>query len=387
MPMEEPNTIHSPEASLDDLLAERPASPFARAALLAYVFLIVYASLYPFSGWQNDNLAALSDLIRQWPRYWTAFDALTNVLGYIPLGMLIVFALYPVCRRSFSVAIASVAGALLSASMEITQYFLPSRVTSLLDFLTNAGGALIGALIGALMIPLLLEKGRLRLLRKRWLYNEATREILVLGLWPMAQIYPQAYLFGLGQILPILSFWINDFFDISIDLGSFLINDMDLSPEQFLLAETIITACGCTGAVLISLSILSRHAPKVRLAGLLLAAAICAKALASAILFKPEFAFSWLTPGAQGGLVIALIMLYGFSFAPHHVQRRLAILMLSISLIVVNLIPINPYFIVTLQTWVQGKFLNFNGAAQFLSLLWPFLMLWILLNKKLPDRK
>lgn len=385
--MEENSISTDPTTSFDELIAERQASPFARAALMAYLFLIMYASLYPFSGWQNDNLAALLDVIQQWPRYWTSFDALTNVLGYIPLGMLIVFALYPVCRRSVSVVIASAGGALLSATMEITQYFLPSRVTSLLDFLTNAGGSSIGAIIGALMIPLLLEKGRLRLLRKRWLYTEASREILVLSLWPMAQIYPQAYLFGLGQILPILSFWINDFFDLSIDISSLLINDIDLSPEQFLLAETIITACGCTGAVLIALSILNRHAPKVRLAGLLLVAAICAKALASALLFKPEFAFTWLTPGAQGGLVIAAIMLYGFSFAPHHVQRRLAILMLGISLTVVNLVPINPYFIVTLQTWVQGKFLNFNGAAQFLSLLWPFLTLWILLSRKLPERK
>ena len=32
----------------------------------------------------------------------------------------------------------------------------------------------------------------------------------------------------------------------------------------------------------------------------------------------------------------------------------------------------------TLQGWVQGKFLNFNGAAQFLALLWPFMALWFL---------
>jgi hypothetical protein len=50
----------------------------------------------------------------------------------------------------------------------------------------------------------------------------------------------------------------------------------------------------------------------------------------------------------------------------------------------VNTIPANPYFVSTLQGWVQGKFLNFNGAAQFLSLLWPFFTLWFLL---LPSHK
>jgi hypothetical protein len=54
--------------------------------------------------------------------------------------------------------------------------------------------------------------------------------------------------------------------------------------------------------------------------------------------------------------------------------------MLLISLLAVNLIPPNPYFVVTLQSWVQGKFLSFNGAAQFMSLLWPFFALWFLLH-------
>jgi hypothetical protein len=60
-------------------------------------------------------------------------------------------------------------------------------------------------------------------------------------------------------------------------------------------------------------------------------------------------------------------------------QRRVTIAMLLLSLLVVNLAPASPYFIATLQTWVQGQFLNFNGAAQFLSLWWPIFALWFLL--------
>jgi hypothetical protein len=70
-------------------------------------------------------------------------------------------------------------------------------------------------------------------------------------------------------------------------------------------------------------------------------------------------------------------MLTGLVFAPQRAQRMVAALMLLIGLIAVNAAPSNPYFIATLQTWVQGKFLNFNGAAQFLSLLWPFAALWL----------
>ena len=72
-------------------------------------------------------------------------------------------------------------------------------------------------------------------------------------------------------------------------------------------------------------------------------------------------------------------MLAGLAFAPPVAQRRLAVVTLVLSLIVVNTIPTNPYFVSTLQAWQQGKFLNFNGAAQFLGMAWPFIALWFLL--------
>ncbi|GGD01619.1 VanZ family protein [Undibacterium terreum] len=377
----EPDSAGSP-APPTPLVQALPlrSSPFARASLVAYLFLIVYASWYPFSGWQNDNLAALTDVIRQWPRYWTWFDVLTNIVGYMPLGILLVFVLYPWLRRWWAIILSTLTGVLISGTMETVQYLLPSRVTSPLDFLTNSAGALIGAVLGVLLTPLILEKGRLRLLRKHWLSKEASREMVILGLWPLAQIYPQAYLYGHGQLLPIFSDWLSDLFDTPVDLGAILRNGIELSTEEYWLSETIITACGFAGAILLCLSILNKNAPKARVTALLILAALSVKAMANALLFKPEYAFSWLTPGAQGGLLIGGIMLYGFSFAPINVQRRLSVLMLAISLLFVNLVPANPYFIVTLQTWVQGKFLNFNGAAQFLSLLWPFFALWALLR-------
>jgi hypothetical protein len=115
-----------------------------------------------------------------------------------------------------------------------------------------------------------------------------------------------------------------------------------------------------------------------------LAAGLLVKTLASSLLFRPDNALVWVTPGAEGGFIIGMIMLTGLVFAPQVAQRRLAVVTLILSLVVVNTIPVNPYFVSTLQGWVQGKFLNFNGAAQFLSLLWPFFALWFLL---LPSHK
>ncbi|MFZ6723579.1 VanZ family protein [Undibacterium sp. Ji49W] len=378
----QPSPSANASANADaDAVSSQHSSPFARVSLAAYLFLIVYASWYPFTGWQANNWAALPDVIQQWPRYWSGFDAGINVVGYIPFGILIVFALYPLVTRWWAALLATLGGVLVSATAEVVQYFLPSRVTSLLDFLTNASGAMLGAILGALLTPLILEKGRLQLLRKQWTYKESSREILVLGLWTMAQIYPQAYLFGLGQILPVISQSLSEMMDIDIDISNFLLQGFEPSADEYLMSEAIITACSCTGALLICLSILNRHAPKSVLATLLLLGALIIKSLASALLFKPEYAFAWLTPGARGGLVLSIIMLYGFSFAPAHVQKRLALVLLTISLIVLNLVSDNPYFAATMQTWVQGKFLNFNGAAQFLSVFWPFLAIWALLRK------
>ena len=353
-------------------------SPVARAALLAYVLLIVYASWFPFSGWRNSGLSPLTFLNFAMPQYWTVFDAAINVIGYVPFGVLVTFSLYPRFKGLLAVLVASVLGLLLSGAMEAVQTYLPSRVPSNLDFLTNLAGCSVGACLGAFGTRTLLDQGRLYHLRQRWFAQHASQGLVLLALWPLAQIYPQAYLFGHGQLLPILSSWFSEWLDVSIDLAAYLHPGAELTVEQYWLSETIITACGMTGAVLTLLCLLRRVAPKAVLAGVLIGLAILVKALASALLFSPENAFVWVTPGAQGGFLIGLIMVSGLAFAPVVVQRRLAALTLLLSLLIANTIPVNPYFVATLQSWVQGKFLNFNGAAQFLSLLWPYFALWFL---------
>jgi VanZ family protein len=353
-------------------------SVFARGGLVFYAFLITYASWYPFSGWRSNGLPLSAFLFAPLPYYWTKFDLLTNIVGYMPFGVLLVFSLYPRLRGVWAVLLASMIGALVSTAMEAGQNFLPSRVPSNLDLLTNAAGVVLGALAGALLTPAFLEQSRMLALRSRWFLHEASRGLIVLALWPLAQVYPQAYLFGHGPLLPMLSDWLSALWSTQIDLGALLRRDVELSAEQYWLSETIITACGLTGAVLTLLCLCRRRAPRMALALALVAAALAAKSLASALLFSPDNAFAWVTPGAEGGLVIGMIMLAGLSVAPQVAQRRVAALALITSLVIVNVAPANPYFQSTLQTWVQGRFLNFNGAAQFLSLAWPFITLWFL---------
>ncbi|MRW94768.1 hypothetical protein GJ699_32870 [Duganella sp. FT80W] len=357
----------------------RRPSPITRATLLAYLCLIVYASWFPFSGWHNQGLSPFIFLeTMKMPRWWTMFDAVTNVIGYIPLGTLIVYALYPRIKGVWALLIAAVCGALVSGTMEAVQTFLPTRVSSNLDFYTNAIGCALGGVFGVLSARRLLDLSQLQQLRQAWFAPHASQGLVLMALWPLAQIYPQNFLYGLGQLLPILSDWLSELLDQEIDLASLIRPDVDLTVEQYWLSETIITACGMVGAGLTLLCLLRKPAPRGLLVAAMIAASVVVKALASALLFAPENAFVWVTPGAEGGFLIGAIMLAGLTYAPHVAQRRLAIITLLLGLAIINTTPANPYFVATLQTWVQGKFLNFNGAAQFLSLLWPLFAVWFL---------
>jgi VanZ family protein len=367
-------------AATTDAGKSSDASVFARIALLAYVLLIVYASWFPFSGWRSTGLSPLAFVTAPLPYYWTWFDVATNVVGYVPLGILAVFSLYPTLRGWSAVLATIVAGIALSALMEALQTYLPSRVASNLDWLTNSTGLGIGALIAPMITRTFLEESRFLQFRDRWFTREASRGLLVVSLWPLAQIYPQSYLFGHGQLLHVVSDWVSTLLSIPIDLGAMLRGDTEFTVEQYWLVETIISASGLTGALLALCSILRSRAPRGVLLFLFFCAALTIKFLVSALMYGPDNAFGWLTPGAAGGLLLALVMLTGLIFAPRGAQRRAAILMLLICVATVNCAPANPYFQATMQGWSQGKFLNFNGAAQFLSLLWPYLALWFLLH-------
>ena len=372
-------TEDNPQTAVSEPL-QANVSTFARVGLLMYTFLIVYASLYPFSNWSDIGLPMWAFLVMPMPHYWTGFDVAANIVGYLPFGMLVVFALYPGLRGLAATIVAIFAGMLLSGGLEAVQTLLPNRVSSNLDFLTNLAGTCVGAFLGALLTHAFLEQSRVLQLRRNWFVPEAGRGLIVAGLWPLAQIYPQGYLFGHGQLMPVLSNWLSDWVETPVDLVALLTSDIHLSVQEYWLAETLITAFGMIGAMLTWSILLRKQAPKPMLLILFILIAIGVKVMANALLFAPANALAWLTPGAKGGLLIGLMMVGGLSYAPPTVQRRFAALCLILSFIAINVVPANPYFVATLQAWTQGKFLNFNGAAHFLSIFWPFFALWFLLH-------
>ncbi|MDY7546222.1 VanZ family protein [Glaciimonas sp. CA11.2] len=357
-----------------------PSSSFARVSLLIYLLLIIYASWYPFSGWRDVGLTPWAFLSAPLPHYWTLFDVWTNIVGYMPLGLLTVLVLPRRIPLTLTVILVTLAGILFSGVMEAVQTYLPTRVSSNLDLLTNSIGALSGSIIGAIFRYRFSPENKLLLLRERWFNREASHGMVMIALWPLAQLAPLNHLFGFGQVTSMLSTWLSDWFEQPIDLAAWMTNDVQLSAEQYWMTESIITACGLVSAGLMLMIVLRKDAPKVALTFLLIWVTLSVKAFASALLFTPENVLVWLTPGALTGLLVGAVVLVTFGFTPQRVQRWVAALAVFVSLVFVNVIPDNPYYVETLQTWSLGKFLNFNGAAQFLALLWPFFTLWFLFH-------
>src|SRR5207253_2075048 len=58
-------------------------------AALAYAALIVYGSLYPFSGWTTRGVKLFAFLSPDWSGHLSRADLVTNVLAYMPLGLML----------------------------------------------------------------------------------------------------------------------------------------------------------------------------------------------------------------------------------------------------------------------------------------------------------
>ncbi|MDH5539661.1 MAG: VanZ family protein, partial [Rhizobacter sp.] len=167
-----------------------------------YTALIVYASLYPFTGWRQTRFGTFDFLFQAWPRWWSGFDLSFNLIGYLPLGLLICLAsvrLGSSRRRAFFFALG--AATLLSLAMEVLQNHLPKRVPSNLDLGLNALGAGLGAGLG-LVLHALGGVARWQSVRERWFQDSSAGGLALLLLWPVGLLFPAPVVLGMGQVLP-----------------------------------------------------------------------------------------------------------------------------------------------------------------------------------------
>ena len=103
-----------------------------------------------------------------------------------------------------------------------------------------------------------------------------------------------------------------------------------------------------------------------------LLAGIAASALSAALSYGPPHAWSWLSLPVQVGIAAAVVVGVPLLWAPRRLCGALLILALVVHLSLLNQAPESAYFAQTLATWEQGRFIRFNGLAQWLGWLWPF---------------
>ncbi|MHC4985317.1 MAG: VanZ family protein [Planctomycetota bacterium] len=124
--------------------------------LAAFALLLIYSSLMPYDlQWQGD--LARQDLQRglglgpMRRQAASALDVVSNVLAYMPLGLLTALAWQAHRRRGRvgAVVVAGIVGLVISLAVETLQLLSPSRVADVLDVAMNVLGAAVGGLIGA----------------------------------------------------------------------------------------------------------------------------------------------------------------------------------------------------------------------------------------------
>jgi len=156
---------------------------FLIAAILV-VAIILYGSLYPFTFQQPAHgTGPVEKLLQSWSEAPQRSDFLANILFYTPLGFFGALAITGRDCAVQAISFATIAGALLSISMELAQYYLQSRVTAATDVYANVTGTALGAVVGSIAYgnfrwPLLREISSNRV------------PCLLLGLWLGYRLFP-----------------------------------------------------------------------------------------------------------------------------------------------------------------------------------------------------
>ena len=337
---------------------------------LALVCLIVYASLYPFSEWRNQGISPLRFLTSPLPRYWTGFDVGINVLGYAPLGFLLVLSALRSRRVSWAVTVAVVSAALLSLAMETLQSYLPSRVPSNVDLALNTLGAGLGACCAwALERSGLVD--RWSRLRARWFAPDARGALVLLLLWPLALLFPAAVPMGLGQVFERLETALADALADTPFLEWLPVREVELQP-LVPIAEVICVALGALIPCLLGYCVIRMWWQRAVFSGAAIAGGLAVSALSAALSYGPEHAWAWLDAPVQVGVGLAALLAALLLAASRRAAAALTLLALAIHLGLLNQAPADPYFAQTLQIWEQGRFIHFYGLVQWLGWLWPY---------------
>lgn len=337
---------------------------------MLFAAMVVYASLYPFTGWRDQGVVPLAFLQAPLPQYWTGFDIAANLVGYVPLGFLLALALRRSGGGRWTWLLAWGLPVLLSLMLEMLQSYLPMRVASNVDLALNAVGAAIGVAL-AQLIEWLGALRRWSQIRANWFEPSAHGGLVLLALWPFALLYPQPVPFGLGQVWDRLESGLTTLLVDTPFLGWVPVRETAPAPLSPLAEAFCIGLCVLT-PLLMGYADMRSRIRRLIFCGLVVGGAACVAGLSAALTYGPDHAWAWLTPQAQLGLMLATGLGMLCVAMPRRMCNVVMLMCLAVSLSLLNGAPISPYFAQSLEVWEQGRFIRFHGLSQWLGWLWPF---------------
>jgi VanZ family protein len=330
---------------------------------LGYVLFIAYASLSPFTGWREQGLDFISVLGEPLRLTYTAFDATINLLSYLPVGLLLGLALRARLNVVASVLLSVSLGVALSASMEYLQMYLPARISSNMDLLSNSAGTLIGALLAVSITSwpwlfTLLTRWRSRLFHHG---KEMDFGLALLALWMFGQINPS---------LPMLG----NVFISEVARQPFVVP----APAPFDWWESLAVALNLLMLGILLLTLLRSRRNVGSMLFAVLGTVAAAKFVTAALLLKSWALLLWINSEAVVGMLLGVTLLFSTLWLPRAALAGAGAAVAISHFAVANFVSSNnePDAAASIYHWHYGHLLNYNGLAQTITLVFPLLLLW-----------
>jgi VanZ family protein len=348
-----------------------------RALGLLFAAAIAFATLYPLVDWRLRAAGGFSFLLEGLPRYWTWFDVLSNAFAYGVLALLLTLGWLSRARPLVAVAAATVAGSLLSLSLEAAQSYLPARVPSLLDWIANTLGSVGGGWLGATINGAAQRAERLAVpVRDRWYEQGPPMGWVLLLMWLSAQLVPQRLLFATGHVEPALQRLLDgldlaDTPDLS-QLAGRLWGGVAPTGYGVAIEAGVVVCAVCTVGALAFALVQGSRRRLALVAGIALVA-FGLRSIATQMVYGPAAPFAWLTPGAQGGLVVGTALLYGLETLGPRWRAVAGIATATAGLVLVNVAPEDRYFDTMVAGMQAGQLSNLHGLLRAVSFVWPML--------------
>ena len=330
---------------------------------IGYALFIVYASLSPFTGWREQGLNFTEVLAAPLSLTYTAFDTVVNLLSYLPFGLLAGLMLRARFGAPISAMLALCLGILLSAGMEYLQMYLPGRISSNMDLLSNSMGALAGTLLAMSMA----SRTRIFSRMTRWrgsLFQhgkEMDFGLALLVLWIFGQINPS---------LPMLG----NVFISEAARQPFVM----LPPAPFDMWESSAVALNLLMLGTLMLTLLRVPRNTLTVLPVVLSMVALAKFVTAALLLKSWALLLWINSEAVLGMLLGMLLLLAMLWLPRSAAIVSGAAVTLGYFVIVNFVfdDNTPAAAMSIYHWHYGHLLNYNGLAQTIALLFPLLLLF-----------